>query len=420
MDSITVGALTRQLRDMLEGDPTLQNLVVEGEISNLTRHSSGHVYFTLKDEEAQIPCAMFKGVAIRYTQNMPRQGDRVLVGGNISLYPPQGRYQLIVQGMQKAGEGDLHRRFLELKNKLEGEGLFAPGRKRPLPKFPAVIGVVTSPTGAVIKDIANTLRRRYPHVKLLLSPAQVQGDRAHLSIIRALELLQYNHSVDVIILARGGGSLEDLWCFNEESLARTIAASIVPVISGVGHETDFTIADFVADVRASTPTAAAEMAVPDQLEVRRFLNECTAGLNRSLQHFIDFRRQLLDDLSTRLTSGMEDRLDTVRRELDDSLSAMRGAMEWKTSDLRHELESITRVMQNQVEKKQASVRHELDLLEARLQAFDLTETLKRGFTVTTLKGRRITTPADLKPGDVIETHFAAGSAASEVKIVKED
>lgn len=420
METVTVGELTRYLRTRLEGDPELQQLVVEGEISNLTRHTSGHVYFTLKDEEAQIACAMFKGTAQRYAQSMPRQGDRVQVAGSISLYPPQGRYQLLVTGMKRAGEGDLHRRFLELKEKLEAEGLFEAERKRLLPRIPAVIGVVTSPTGAVIRDIVNTVRRRFPHVKILLSPAQVQGEGAAGTLIRAMERLQRRSGVDVIILARGGGSLEDLWCFNDEALVRAVAASPIPVVSGVGHETDFTLVDFAADKRASTPTAAAELAVPDVAEMRKFLVNCSAQLRRNLQHFIDYRRQMVDDFSARLAGAMQGQVEDLRRELTDALDSMQGVLEWSLSDKRHALDEAFSSLRHGAEKQLSRARHEIDLLEARLQALDWHDTLRRGFTLTTRKGQRITRAADLQPGETIETHFASGTVSAEVTEIKPD
>src|SRR5512136_2978956 len=266
---MTVGALTRYIREMFEVDYRLQDVWVEGEVSVVSRPSSGHIYFTLKDAAAQIACVMWKSAAPTFGALLVH-GGQILAHGKVSVYEPRGSYQLYVDRVQPQGLGDLHAQFELLKARLEAEGLFAPERKRPLPEFPHRIGLVTSPTGAVIRDICNVLARRWPLVEVVLAPTQVQGEDAPPQIVAALDALYRRddlaHIVDVIIVARGGGSLEDLWAFNDERVARKIAESPVPVVSGVGHETDFTIADFVADVRAPTPSAAAELITPDRAE----------------------------------------------------------------------------------------------------------------------------------------------------------
>ncbi|MCB9235132.1 MAG: exodeoxyribonuclease VII large subunit [Bacteroidia bacterium] len=366
----SVGELTHYIKFRLEQDENLQSVSVTGEISNLTRHSSGHLYFTLKDEMASLTSVMFKGNVMQHA-SLPGNGEKVVVTGDISVYPPRGNYQFIVRTMRRAGLGDLHQQFLELKARLEAEGLFDPARKKALPRFPRKIGLVTSPTGAVIQDIINTLRRRYPHLELVVSPAKVQGSDAVPSLVMAMGRLLKEPGVELVILARGGGSLEDLWPFNEEGLARAIYGYPLPVISAIGHETDFTIADFVADKRASTPTAAAEMAVPEEREIREQLNGAAQALQNSLQYFIHYRRQMVDDYQRRLSQALENKLSQARQELS--------------------------------------------LLEVKLQAADMRKPLAQGFTYTLLNGQPVTDPAQLKEGDQIETIFQRGKARSTVE-----
>jgi exodeoxyribonuclease VII large subunit len=278
----SVTDLTRYLRDLLEADKLLQDVWVQGEVSNFSRPASGHLYFTLKDSSASLRCVMWRNAVLRQSF-MPRDGDAIEVHGAISVYEAGGQYQLYADVFRPAGEGALYQEFLRLKALLEAEGLFAPERKRPIPSRPTRIGIVTSPTGAALQDILNTLRRRYPLVEVILAPTPVQGVEAPLGIITALRGVVQVADPDVIIMARGGGSIEDLWAFNDEQVARAIAASPVPVITGVGHETDFTIADFVADLRAPTPTAAAELATPNQADLRLELAELDTRLLQRVQ-----------------------------------------------------------------------------------------------------------------------------------------
>jgi exodeoxyribonuclease VII large subunit len=255
---LTVSQLTFRIRKLLESDPTLQDVWVEGEISNLSRPASGHVYFTLKDKNASIRCVMWKTSAARLQISM-REGAAIEAHGKIEVYDPQGQYQLIVNIVQPKGEGALYQEFLRLKAKLEAEGLFDMERKRPIPALPRTIGIVTSETGAALRDMLNTLRRRLPLVRVILAPSPVQGTEAPAALVRALDSLN-RQNPDVILLARGGGSIEDLWAFNDEGVVRAVVDSRTPVICGVGHETDFSLCDFAADLRAPTPTAAAELA----------------------------------------------------------------------------------------------------------------------------------------------------------------
>ena len=275
-DTHSVGELTRRVRQLLEGDPILADVWVAGEISNVSNPRSGHLYFTLKDSDASLRCVMWKP-QVQRLRFLPQVGDAVEVHGRIGVYEPGGQYQLYADRIAQTGQGALFQEYLRLKDRLEGEGLFDPERKRPLPRWPARIGLVTSPTGAALQDILNTFRRRFPLAEVVLAPTAVQGIDAPAGII--------------LIVGRGGGSLEDLWAFNDEGVVRAVAASPIPIISGVGHETDFTLTDFAADLRAPTPTAAAELATPDQNELRQSNDERGAALEQALRQTLAGRLQ---------------------------------------------------------------------------------------------------------------------------------
>lgn len=291
-----VGELTDVLREIIETN--LGRVEVEGEISNWKRHSSGHCYFSLKDDRAVLPCVMWRGqaAALKFA---PENGQKVVASGRIGIYEKQGAYQLYADSLRPAGLGDLHRRFMELRDRLEREGLFDEARKKPLPFLPRTIAIVTSPTGAAIRDILNVLRRRFANVRVLIYPVSVQGERAAPEIaaaIRRLDAWRDRLALDVMIVARGGGSMEDLWAFNEEAVARAVADCRVPVISGVGHEIDFTICDFAADVRAPTPSAAAELVVQNQADLQRRVAALSAALVKSMGHAVAVRRERVERL----------------------------------------------------------------------------------------------------------------------------
>lgn len=294
----SVAEVNNYLKRILEADANLQNLWVAGEISNLSRPASGHLYFTLKDQSSSLRCVMWKNRAAQIKTSL-QNGLEVEAHGVLGVYEKSGQYQLYVDFMRPKGEGALFQEFQRLKTQLEMEGLFDPARKRPIPSWPTRIGIVTSPSGAAFQDMKDTLNRRYPLVKILLSPSSVQGDSAPGEICAALKQL-YRLEPDLILIGRGGGSIEDLWAFNDERVARTLAESPVPVISGVGHETDFTITDFVADLRAPTPTAAAELAVPDQADLRLGLGESWNRLVRSVQAGISDQRWKMESFSTQI------------------------------------------------------------------------------------------------------------------------
>ena len=334
---LKVSQLTTYLRQLLESDPILQDVWVEGEISNFARPSSGHLYFTLKDGDAAVRCVMWRNAAQRMTFS-PREGLAVQAHGSMGIYETSGQVQLYVDTLTPAGEGALYQEFLRLKAKLEAEGLFEEARKRVPPHLPKVIGIVTSPTGAALQDMLNTLQRRYPVAEVVLSPTPVQGIDAPPGIVAALEHLNREVKPDVILIGRGGGSIEDLWAFNDEAVARAVAASQAPIISGVGHETDFTLTDFAADRRAPTPTAAAELATPDRMELLSviaelenrhnvLLRECLADLRWETAQWtntlnqlsplyrVDNYRQRLDEVQFRLERSIQSHIEHARLTL---------------------------------------------------------------------------------------------------------
>jgi exodeoxyribonuclease VII large subunit len=371
---LTIKELTGYLHSMLESDDVLRDVWVGGEISNLSRASSGHIYFTLKDQTASIRCAIWRQQAMRLSVFL-EDGQSIEAHGYVDIYEAGGQLQFYIDTLRLAGEGFLYQEFLRLKAKLEAEGLFDVSRKRSLPVFPDRVGIVTSPTGAALQDILNVLRRRFPLLEVILSPTPVQGSDAPANLVSALHRLT-NEEPDVIIVARGGGSLEDLFAFNDETLARAIAASPIPVITGIGHETDFTIADFVADLRAPTPTAAAEMAVPDRDEMLVELADWSAKLQRITRHCLDNILWQLSELVNQLMSNSPAQCLTYQSD--------------KLVDISNRLNK--------------SVYHAMDIrrlnlrdLQSHLAALSPQSTLKRGFALVTnqLNGQLVTSTKDV-------------------------
>ena len=293
---ITVTTLNKYLKNKFDTDPNIQTLGLKGEISNFKGHTRGHLYFTLKDEGSRINAVMLSTYASKLTF-VPKDGMKVLVVGRVSVYEPTGGYQIYVNEMISDGVGNLYLKFEELKKKLSNEGLFNQEHKRPIPKFPKKIGIVTAPTGAAIRDILSTIKRRFPSTETILFPALVQGDLAAPDIVKQIKKAD-EYNLDVLIVGRGGGSIEDLWAFNEEIVARAIYDAKTPIISAVGHEIDFTISDFVSDLRAPTPTGAAEMAVPNIIDVKNFINQLNIRLNKDISNIIEFNKKRLDNYKT--------------------------------------------------------------------------------------------------------------------------
>ncbi|MGC1656860.1 MAG: exodeoxyribonuclease VII large subunit [Candidatus Acidiferrales bacterium] len=315
-----VSELTLRVRDMLEGE--FPDIWVEGEVSNFHSAQSGHLYFTLKDEKAQVRCVCFRD-QVRGLKFRPEDGLKITVRGSVSVYEPRGEYQIYVSHIEPVGLGALQLAFDQLKRQLQAEGLFDESRKKALPALPRRIGIVSSPTGAAIRDIVRVLRRRFPNLHVLLYPVKVQGEDAADEIVRAIRYFNRAALVDVMIVARGGGSLEDLWAFNEEAVARAIAASEIPIITGIGHETDTTIADFVADVRAPTPSAAAEIVVRTRAEFEKHIAECARQLAQQMRYMLSEKRHRLRDLAThRAFRRPEDLLRRNHQRLDESSAAL--------------------------------------------------------------------------------------------------
>ncbi|HEX4044960.1 MAG TPA: exodeoxyribonuclease VII large subunit [Gammaproteobacteria bacterium] len=380
----SVSRLNNEARLLLES--TFINIWVEGEISNFAAPHSGHWYFSLKDASAQVRCAMFKG-SQRKLGFTPKDGLHVLIKARVSLYENRGEFQLIAETMEERGEGRLQQAFIALKKKLEAAGLFNPAIKKPLPIYPKQIGVITSATGAAIRDILTVLQRRYACVPVIIYPTLVQGETAAPNIVRAIQIANQRQECDVLILARGGGSLEDLWPFNEESVAQAIYQSQLPIISGVGHEVDFTIADFVADVRAPTPSAAAELCTPDVAELISLLGRYKQQLLRRLQHKLERLKQ---------------QLEWVQKHLQQQHPKRRLLEKMQRLDF-CEL-TLVRLM----ESKLHQYRTLLATCVAKLDAFSPLATLKRGYAIVTKEQRIISDVAEVNVGDKVQVRLSKG------------
>lgn len=383
----SVTEVTHYLKDLLESDQNLADLWVQGEISNFSQPRSGHLYFTIKDARASLRCVMWRNMAQRL-RYLPRDGDAVEVHGSISVYDVGGQYQLYADLIRPLGEGALYQEFLRLKAQLESEGLFDEERKRRIPEWPRRVGVITSPTGAALRDILNTLRRRYPLVKVILAPTTVQGEAAPGGIVSALRSLNEIAKPDVILLGRGGGSIEDLWAFNDESVAWAIAESEAPVISGIGHETDFTIADFVADLRAPTPTAAAELATPDRVDLMAMLNDQYQRLVRASLGQAAAQRWTLNELKNRLQSySPETRILNDRQRLDE----------------------LTHRSERALETQMRLSGSQLMGLQHRLEALNPQAILKRGYAmVSSPDGSTIRSITQVQNGDALNVQVSDG------------
>lgn len=431
---LTVSQLNRQSKELLE--TYLHRVQVTGEISNLARPSSGHWYFTLKDQRSQIRCAMFRSRS-QYVKFAPREGEQVLVSGAISLYEARGDYQLIVDRMESSGEGALKLAFEQLKEKLSSEGLFDSALKKPLPSHPKHIGVVTSPTGAAIKDIVTVLKRRFPALPISIYPTQVQGDMAATQIARAIEKANHDQLCDVLIVGRGGGSLEDLWPFNEEIVARAIYQSIIPIISAVGHEVDFSISDMVADLRAPTPSAAAELVSPDRFEYLGRLEQLSKRLQTTMGHRLNQHRFHLLQLVKRLRHP-QDRLQEAMQRLDVAEQRMQQAMQSKLSQHQQNIAHLShRLKQKSPDRQVSTLNQQISQLQQRLSlamghklthlkqqlaqqanilnAVSPLSTLERGYSILTdNRGQAVKSANAVKPGDKLNARLHEGALVCEV------
>lgn len=388
----SVGQVNRYVKNMFIQDYVLRKVYVKGEVSNCKYHTSGHIYFSLKDETGVLSCVMFAGQRRGLAFRM-KDGDRVVVGGAVDVYERDGRYQMYAKEITLEGAGALYERFLALKAELEEMGMFAPEYKQPIPRFIRRLGVVTAPTGAAVQDIRNISLRRNPYLQIILYPALVQGDGAADSIVKGIRMLD-EAGVDTIIVGRGGGSIEDLWAFNEEKVARAIFECRTPIISAVGHEVDFTIADFVADLRAPTPSAAAELAVDDMAQVMYTLSSYQERFQRDMREKIEFQRVRLGQYQMRLKYlSPESRLRDRRQALVDFEDTLRRAMD----------------------NKLQQYRHRLGIYLERYQGLSPLAKLNQGYSfVTDTDGRGITSVSQVKPGDRVEISVTDGVIQAEV------
>ncbi|NOT84844.1 MAG: exodeoxyribonuclease VII large subunit [Methylococcaceae bacterium] len=434
----TVSQLNRAVRQLL-GDEFV-NIRVAGEISNLSTPSSGHIYFTLKDADAQIRCAMFR-TRLGHLAFKPVNGLQVIVRAQVSLYEPRGDYQLIVDEIEVAGAGLLRQRFEQLKQKLAAEGLFDSAKKQAIPLLPRVIGVITSPSGAAIRDILSVLKRRFPAIPVIIYPTAVQREQAKTEIVQAIKLANQRAECDVIILSRGGGSLEDLWAFNEEMVARAIFNSRIPLIAGIGHEIDFSIADFVADLRAATPSAAAEHAVPDQQAwlqrlasvATRFQQLMHHRLKQLQQHLVWAEQRLqqqhpgrrllqqaqtLDQLEARLQQAVQNRLQHAQSLLNTYVARL-GQHSPAEKIRRYQAQQLylSNRLQAAIEKTLQHFQQQLNRNSQTLHAVSPLATLERGYAIVSpLNSARIIHQSQqLQSGDLIQTRFAKGKIISQVK-----
>ena len=398
----SVWEITHYIKQKLDSDELLRDIYVKGELSNVSQPTSGHVYFTLKDEYAELRCVMFRdrNALLKFTLE---DGMSVIVRGHISVYEKRGKYQLYVEELQESGIGELYRAFEQLKKKLKDEGMFDAAYKKPIPAIPRTIGIITSPTGAAIRDMINITRRRFPHVHILLAPVAVQGEEAAPQIVNAIKLMNRVNSelmkVDVLVVGRGGGSIEELWAFNEESVARAIFASEIPVISAVGHETDFTISDFVADRRAATPSEAAELVVPDKRQIEKNMSTLELQLRQNIYKLIEQQRRRLESIEKNvLFRTPTERINQYRQTVDELKRTLIA-------------EVIHRV---QLHKK------ELQALTGKLDALSPRAILKRGYSICLKEQKVVRSVMDVTTGDMLRVLFQDGEAISEVKEKKHE
>ncbi len=385
--AMTVSELNMLIKGMFDSNRLLSSVYIKGEISNFVNHRSGHLYFTLKDDEGQISAVMFKSSAVRL-KFVPENGMKVTVFGTVTVYPKGGTYQIYVNSMQPDGVGALYMAYEQLKSRLASEGIFDASHKKSIPQFPARIGVITSPTGAAVRDIINVIGRRCPGVHIYVYPALVQGDGAVDTLLEALDYFDTSKLVDTVIIGRGGGSIEDLWAFNSEALARRIYDCTVPIISAVGHETDFTICDFAADLRAPTPSAAAELCVPDVREIYMKLDSLVDRCDRSLQRLLERKKEILISFKERAEARTPSKI---------------------IIDLRERLSMISKNAEMAYSSKLHACRSGFEICCKKLEVLNPLSILLRGYSVVESKGKIVKTIKELNVGDELEIRIADGN-----------
>lgn len=433
---ITVTQLNRYLKYKIDNDPNLGIVFLKGEISNFKNHTRGHFYFTLKDDTSRINAIMFQGNASKM-KFLPVDGMKVLVTGRVSVYEASGAYQIYVDSMLEDGVGSLYLAFLQLKEKLEKEGLFKNEHKRVIPKIPQRIGIITAPTGAAIKDILSTIKRRFPLVETILFPALVQGENAKDDIVKKIKIAN-TYDLDVLIVGRGGGSIEDLWPFNEEIVARAIYESKIPIISAVGHEIDFTIADFVADKRAPTPTGAAEMAVPNKTDIQSYLNQINIRLEKAIYNKINIYHQQLNNLESsqifknpyRMYEIKEQMFDVLYEKLTkeiklilknklDNLNMLKTSFVFKNPnvlviDKVYLYNDLIKKIKVNMEKIITSKNNNYINLLNKVEVLNPITTIKRGYSIVRINDKAITSIKNIKKGDIVTSQLRDGNIKSEV------
>ena len=436
----TITALNRAIKNMFDSKPELNRVYIKGEISNFKHHTRGHLYFTLKDENSRIAAVMFQSYADKLTFE-PEDGMKVLVSGRVTVYEATGGYQIYIDQMDLDGIGNLYLEYEKLKKKLQEEGLFDPLHKKKIPKFPKRIGIITAPTGAAIRDILSTIKRRYPICETILFPALVQGTGSKESIVEQINRAQ-DFDLDVIICGRGGGSIEDLWSFNEECVARAIYNSKIPIISAVGHEIDFTIADFVADLRAPTPTGAAEMAVPNLVDLKTLINQYQIRANENIKNIINYNRKRLDNIKNAyviknplaLYEAKEQKLDNyidnlnkyIKQLLDNYNNKLNNIKqsyvlknplapyEIKKEKLKGFIDILNKIIQNQLNTNN----HQYTLIINKLELLNPLNILNKGYSLVTKEDTIIKDTNKLKVNDQINIRFYKGTIKAKVEEIK--
>ena len=411
----TVSQYNQAIKNFLDSKIECQVVHIKGEVSNYKGHTRGHLYFTLKDEESRINAVMFKTNASNL-DFVPKDGDEVLVTGRISVYVPTGGYQVYVEEMHLSGNGDLLKKLEELKQKLAKEGLFDQEHKKPIPKYPTKIGIVTAPTGAAIRDILSTIKRRYPICNTILFPALVQGELAKDDVVRQIKRANEFDDIDVLIVGRGGGSIEDLWCFNDEEVARAIYECPIPIISAVGHEIDFTIADYVADLRAPTPTGAAEMAVPNQTDFYNYMRQINLRLHKAMKNYLEVSQEKLDNLRNSyilknpisMYQIKEQKFDTLYEKL---CLVMKNRIQNEENGLTSKVEKLPLFITHLLERNQnkyVSLLNKLEILNPLL-------TIKRGYSITKMNDKVITSTLQVNKNDSLEVELQDGLLLTRVE-----
>ncbi len=418
----SVTEINRYISNMFDNDFLMQQVSVKGEVSNCKYHSSGHIYFSIKDNNSLLNCIMFAGKRTTGLKFRMQEGDKVVIKGNIGVYENQGKYQLYASSIEKQGKGELYQKFLQLKEELSDMGMFADIYKKPIPKYAMNIGVVTANTGAAIQDIINITKRRNPYVQLILYPAQVQGIGAAETIVKGINVLDALPEVDIIIVGRGGGSLEDLWAFNERIVAEAIFNCETPVISAVGHEVDYTIADFVSDLRAPTPSAAAELAVFEYKKYEEDVLKLQRDLKDSIQRKIRLDREYLYSYKRQLDSLSPIRIiQSKRQRLSDMQINLDSIMKAKLTDRKKDLDSLENMLSKSMQDNAVKTRQELGILAEKLNGLSPLTKLKGGYVYASKEDKAIKSVNNISKGDNIELYLIDGKAMANVsEVIKED